>query len=58
MKKFIAAAAVLTGTSIAGLLAWRKVESDRIRNDLWNEAERTSAEQDIESAQPAPARTA
>ncbi|MDN5898805.1 MAG: DLW-39 family protein [Brachybacterium sp.] len=59
MKKFITAAAVLTGTSIAGLLAWRKVESDRIRNDLWNEAERISAEQDMESvsAQPAPART-
>ncbi|ASK65835.1 hypothetical protein CFK39_08325 [Brachybacterium avium] len=59
MKKFITAA-VLTGTSIAGLLVWRKVESDRIRNDLWNEAERISAEQDTESAsaQPAPARTA
>ncbi|ATG50551.1 hypothetical protein CFK38_02715 [Brachybacterium vulturis] len=60
MKKFITAAAVLTGTSIAGLLVWRKVESDHIRNDLWNEAERISAEQDAESAtaQPAPARTA
>lgn len=56
MKKFITAAAVLVGTSVAGLLAWRKVESDRIRNDLWSEAERVSAEQDSvaeKQAQPA-----
>ena len=47
MKKFITAAVVLIGTSVAGILTWRKVESDRIRNDLWNEAERVSAEQDM-----------
>ncbi|MGO1228055.1 DLW-39 family protein [Brachybacterium sp. AOP42-C2-15] len=58
MKKFITAAVVLLGTSIAGILTWRKVESDRIRNDLWSEAERVSAEQDASAAkqaQPAPA---
>ena len=46
MKKFITTVAVLIGTSVAGILTWRKVESDRIRNDLWNEAERVSVEQD------------
>ncbi|MGP9536737.1 DLW-39 family protein [Brachybacterium sp. AOP43-C2-M15] len=58
MKKFITAAVVLIGTSVAGILTWRKVESDRIRNDLWTEAERVSAEQDEaaeKQAQPAPA---
>ncbi|MDN6302003.1 MAG: DLW-39 family protein [Brachybacterium sp.] len=58
MKKFITAAVVLTGTSIAGLLAWRKIESDRIRNDLWTEAEQAFAEQDASAPkqdQPAPA---
>lgn len=58
MKKFITAAVVLLGTSAVGILTWRKVESDRIRNDLWNEAERVSAEQDVSAAkqaQPAPA---
>ncbi|GAA4520059.1 DLW-39 family protein [Brachybacterium paraconglomeratum] len=58
MKKFITAAVVLLGTSVAGILTWRKVESDRIRNDLWSEAERVSAEQDVSAAkqaQPAPA---
>ncbi|HEX7353100.1 DLW-39 family protein [Brachybacterium sp.] len=61
MKKFITAAVVLIGTSVAGILTWRKVESGRIRNDLWNEAERVSAEQDAETtaqAQPAPTRSA
>lgn len=58
MKKFVTAAVVLLGTSVAGILTWRKVESDRIRNDLWSEAERVSAEQDVSAAkqaQPAPA---
>lgn len=53
MKKFITAAVVLLGTSIAGILTWRKVESDRIRNDLWSEAERVSAEQDASAAKQA-----
>jgi len=53
MKKFITAAVVVLTTSVAGILTWRKVESDRIRNDLWNEAERVSAEQDeVAEAQP------
>ncbi len=47
MKKFITTAAVVLTTAVAGILTWRKVESDRIRNDLWNEAERVSAEQDL-----------
>ncbi len=54
MKKFVKVAAVLIGTSVAGILAWRKVESDRVRNDLWTEAERLSSEQDAaKQAQPA-----
>ncbi|AXK46621.1 DLW-39 family protein [Brachybacterium saurashtrense] len=53
MKKFITTAVVL-GTAVAGILTWRKVESDRIRNDLWTEAERVSTEQDeVAEAQPA-----
>ena len=54
MKKFIATTAVVLTTAVAGILTWRKVESDRIRNDLWNEAERAFAEQDGASvpAQP------
>ena len=50
MKKFITAAAVLLGTSIAGVLTWRKIESDRIRNDLWTEAEQAFAAQDASAA--------
>lgn len=53
MKTFIKVAAVLVGTSVAGILAWRKVESDRLRNDLWTEAERVFAEQDADAAQQA-----
>ncbi|WP_193106290.1 DLW-39 family protein [Brachybacterium sp. FME24] len=51
MKKFIKVAAVLLGTSVAGILTWRKVESDRTRNDLWTEAERLSADQDVPVSQ-------
>ena len=54
MKKFITTVAVLLGTTAAGLLAWRKIESDRIRNDLWSEAERITAEQEAREAVPAP----
>ncbi|WP_157975596.1 DLW-39 family protein [Brachybacterium sp. YJGR34] len=46
MAQLIKVTAVLIGTAAAGILAWRKIESDRIRNDLWTEAERVSAEQD------------
>lgn len=46
MKTFIKVTALLVGTSVAGLLTWRKIESDRARNDLWTEAEKVSAQQD------------
>ncbi|WP_087486177.1 DLW-39 family protein [Brachybacterium massiliense] len=55
MKKFITTVAVLIGTSVAGILTWRKIESDRLRNDLWSEAERVSAEQDAAAAKQAQA---
>lgn len=58
MKKFITAGAVLIGASIAGVLTWRKIESDRIRNDLWTEAEQAFAAQDASAArQDQPATT-
>ncbi|WP_198025451.1 DLW-39 family protein [Brachybacterium phenoliresistens] len=40
--KLVKLAAVLIGTTVAGLLVWRKVEADRLENDLWAEAERVS----------------
>ncbi|WP_157235959.1 DLW-39 family protein [Brachybacterium sp. P6-10-X1] len=46
MKKLISCTAVLIGSTVAGLLVWRKVESDRHRDELWSEAERVSAAQD------------
>ncbi|WP_199173872.1 MULTISPECIES: DLW-39 family protein [unclassified Brachybacterium] len=49
MKKFITAAVLLIGTSLAGILTWRKVEADRIRNDLWTEAENAFDKQDAEA---------
>ncbi|MBM7502377.1 DNA primase large subunit [Brachybacterium muris] len=52
MKKFGQIAAVLISSTIAGVLVWRKVESDRLRNDLWDEAESISAEQDAAKASP------
>lgn len=55
MKKFITTVAVLIGTSVAGILTWRKIESTRLRNDLWSEAERVSAEQDAAAAKQAQA---
>ncbi|HJG92049.1 MAG TPA: DLW-39 family protein [Brachybacterium massiliense] len=58
MKKFITTVAVLIGTSVAGILTWRKIESDRLRNDLWSEAERVSAEQDAAAAKQAQAASA
>ncbi|HJB10663.1 MAG TPA: DLW-39 family protein [Candidatus Brachybacterium merdavium] len=51
MKKLIQFAAVLIGTSLAGILVWRKVETDRLHNDLWAEAERISAEQEAQTVQ-------
>ena len=58
MKKFITTVAVLIGTSVAGILTGRKIESDRLRNDLWSEAERVSAEQDAAAAKQAQAASA
>ena len=52
MKKFAQIAAVLISSTVAGVLVWRKVESDRLRNDLWDEAESISAEQDAATASP------
>ena len=43
--KLIRRAAVLLGLAAAGILVWRKVESDRLRNDLWAEAESVSLPQ-------------
>ena len=55
MKRFITVTAALLGTAVAGVLVWRKVESDQIRNDLWAEAEKVSAEQDaLAEKQPEP----
>ena len=50
MKKFVTAGVVLIGTSIAGVLTWRKIESDRLRNDLWTEAEQAFAAQDASAS--------
>ncbi|MCT1653287.1 DLW-39 family protein [Brachybacterium muris] len=52
MKKFVQIAAVLISSTVAGVLVWRKVESDRLRNDLWDEAESISAEQDAAKVSP------
>src|SRR5699024_7704938 len=51
VKKLIQFAAVLIGTSLAGILVWRKVETDRLHNDRWAEAERISAEQEAQTVQ-------
>ena len=50
--KFVRLAAVLIGTAATWILVWRKVESDRLRDDLWAEAEKVSAEQDSTPADP------
>ncbi len=44
MKKLIRVAAILFGAAATGILVWRKVESDNLRNDLWAEAEKVEAE--------------
>lgn len=38
MKKLLTSLALIVGSAVAGLLVWRKVESDR-QEDLWTEAE-------------------
>ena len=47
--KIVKLAAVVIGSTVAGLLVWRKVEGDRLENDLWAEAEKVSAQQDAEA---------
>ena len=37
---------VLVGAAVTGLLVWRKVESDRLREDLWTQAESISPEKE------------
>lgn len=46
--------AVLVGGVIAGLLVWRKVESDRLRNDLWAEAEQAPEHREVAQPQMQP----
>ena len=36
---------------MAGVLVWRKVESDQHRNELWAEAEKLSSEQEAPRAE-------
>ncbi|MFC0674975.1 DLW-39 family protein [Brachybacterium hainanense] len=50
MKKLVKTTAFLLGATAAGLLVWRKIEADRLENDLWSEAEAISAQQDAQSA--------
>ncbi|WP_165831787.1 DLW-39 family protein [Brachybacterium endophyticum] len=45
MKKLLTYTAVLATSTVAGLLVWRKVESDKLENDLWAEAERVSEQE-------------
>ena len=59
MKK-LRTIAVLLGGIAAGLLVWRKVDSDRLRNDLWAEAEQAPEHREVAhpQMQPVPAPTA
>lgn len=50
--KFVRLAAVLIGTAVTGILVWRKVESDRLREDLWAEAEKVFVDEDRTPAAP------
>ncbi|MCG7308085.1 DLW-39 family protein [Brachybacterium sp. ACRRE] len=45
MKKLLTYSAVLVSSAVAGVLVWRKVESDKLENDLWAEAEKISEQQ-------------
>lgn len=51
MKKLVAYTALLAGSAVAGVLVWRKVESDQHRNELWAEAEKLSSEQEAPRAE-------
>lgn len=43
MKKLLTSLALLAGSAVAGLLVWRKVESDRV-DDLWTQADAVELE--------------
>lgn len=45
---------VVIGTAVTGLLVWRKVEADRLRNDLWAEAEKVDAHYESPTVQTSP----
>lgn len=45
MKKLLTSIVVIAASTVAGLLVWRKVESDR-QDDLWAEADRLAGELD------------
>ncbi|UQN28725.1 DLW-39 family protein [Brachybacterium kimchii] len=45
MKKLLTYSAVLVSSAVAGVLVWRKVEADKLENDLWAEAEKISEQQ-------------
>ncbi|MGY5766110.1 DLW-39 family protein [Brachybacterium sp. DNPG3] len=59
MKKLIRVAAILIGAAATGILVWRKVEADNLRNDLWAEAEKVEVDKTPRPAssktQPVPA---
>lgn len=42
MKKLLGYGALLASSAVAGLFIWRKVESDKLENDLWAEAEKVT----------------
>lgn len=48
---------VVIGTAVTGVLVWRKVEADRLRNDLWAEAATVDAQYEKPAArhEPVPA---
>ncbi len=52
-KAFITVAAVI-GAAVTGLLVWRKVESDRIRDDLWAQAATAAAPQETPTPKQEP----
>jgi hypothetical protein len=45
MKKLLTYSALLATSAAAGLLVWRKVEADKLENDLWAEAEKISEQE-------------
>ena len=54
MKKLLTSVVVIVASTVAGLLVWRKVESDR-QDDLWAEADRLAGELDAREGADQPA---